>query len=67
MPRVTPERSTQEQIGALVDERLLRALSEQFPDRCPPRGMPLEEIHRAAGAADVVRYLAECMKQARAL
>lgn len=49
-----------EQVGALVDERLLKLLSQVFPDRCPTPGTPTDRVWFDAGAAAVVRYLREC-------
>lgn len=60
-----PQRSTQERVGDLVDDKLLQLLTEQFPDRAPLPGTPLDSVWFAAGQAHVIRYLRECQKQAR--
>jgi len=46
-----------ERFPAIPDE-LLVALAREFPDRCPTRGMTVEEVWLAAGAASVTRWLA---------
>lgn len=55
-----PERSISEQVGALVDERLLKLLSRVYPDRAPRPGTPVDKVWFDAGTAEVVRYLSDC-------
>lgn len=35
-------------------EDFLRWLHQRYPHQCPPTGTPLEEIHRYAGAREMI-------------
>lgn len=41
-----------------IDERLVNALREKFPDKCPDLHTPDSAVWFNAGRADVVRWLA---------
>ena len=40
-----------------IDERLVTALAEQFPDQCPDLGQQGDEVWFKAGKASVVSWL----------
>ena len=40
-----------------IDERLVSALSEQFPDKAPELGLMEKEVWFKAGQASVIRWL----------
>lgn len=63
--RQREERTFSEQVGSLVDERLLELLSRKYPDRAPTPGTPLDKVWFDAGAAELVRFLRECLNDAR--
>lgn len=59
--------STQEQVGALVDEGLLRLLRESFPPLVVTPATSIEAVMYEAGVQRVISHLAECQRQARSL
>lgn len=56
-----------EQLGALVEDRLLQLLSERFPLKHPKPGTPLDRVMFESGHQEVIEYLRECQRIARAL
>lgn len=62
-----PDLSTAEQIGSMVSNGLIELLSKVFPVKNPKPGSCNETRLFEAGNAEVVLYLRECQKQARAL
>lgn len=63
MPR--SELSVQEQIGALVDERLVALLRETFPAPTVRPGTRMDDVMYGAGQQRAIDFLAECHAAAR--
>lgn len=63
--RSREEPSTPEQIGALVDDRLLRHLRSLYPVRIHKPGTPADALWFAQGQCDVVEFLAQCQRLVR--
>tara|TARA_Y100001970_G_C14166319_1_gene821498 strand:+ start:113 stop:304 length:192 start_codon:yes stop_codon:yes gene_type:complete len=40
-----------------IDERLVAALSEQFPDQCPDLSLSEKEVWFKSGQASVIKWL----------
>jgi hypothetical protein len=57
----------QEQIGALVDDRLLALLESVFPPSHPVPGTQLDKVFFEAGKQALIAYLRECQTQAKDL
>jgi hypothetical protein len=64
--RSSEKPSTQEQIGALVDDRLLTLLREVFIPVVVKPGVPMDQVQYDAGTQRVLSFLAECQNQSRA-
>jgi hypothetical protein len=46
-----------------VPREFLTALEEKFPDQCPPKGTPVDEIYYKQGQVSVLAFLRAQFKQ----